>query len=234
MNSMINRHCPRCLAAALLAVLAACSSQPGDAPLPDAGQPPGADFSGSWELDLAQSDNIQRELDSIFRELRRQAERRAQARGDGRSGPGYSLGVDGNAMVDLARMAEYVTRSPLLEVEQNSAGIRVKRAENFALTCAFGAVDVELDENPLGREICGWDDHQLVFWVLLPEGVKINHRFSLGPRGERLNIATSVYSDRSSYPFTINRVYHRFDPEADGISCEVTLTRGRVCTTEQQ
>jgi hypothetical protein len=234
MNRMIICNHARHLVGVLVVALAACSSQPGLGPLPDAGQPPGADFSGSWELDLAQSDNIQRELDSIFRELRRQAERRAQTRGDGRSGPGYSLGVDGNAMVDLARMAEYVTRSPLLEVEQSDAGIRVKREENFALDCAFGAAEPETEKNPLGREICGWDDHQLVFWVLLPEGVKINHRFSLGPRGERLNIATSVYSDRSSYPFTINRVYHRFDPEADGISCEVTLTRGRVCTTEQQ
>ena len=99
MNRMIICNHARHLVGVLVVALAACSSQPGPGPLPDAGQPPGADFSGSWELDLAQSDNIQRELDSIFRELRRQAERRAQARGDGRSGPGYSLGVAGTAMV---------------------------------------------------------------------------------------------------------------------------------------
>ena len=36
------------------------------------------DFSGHWELDYGQSDNIQAQLNALVRELRRQAERQAQ------------------------------------------------------------------------------------------------------------------------------------------------------------
>ncbi len=41
------------------------------------------DFSGSWEMDYSQSDNIQTKLDSMVRELRRQAERRSQGGNQG-------------------------------------------------------------------------------------------------------------------------------------------------------
>ncbi len=217
----------------LTAVLCACGGNQ-EKPVEVGSSTPGADLSGSWELDLAQSDNIQLELDRLVRELQRQAQRRAQARGDSRSGPTYSAGIDGASVVGLARMADYVTRSQLLEIEQSRTDIRIKREENFALTCEFFGAESRTVKNPLGREVCGWDDHQLVFWVVLPEGLRINHRLSLGPEGERLNIATTVYSDRVTYPFTLNRVYHRYDPEADGITCEMTLTRGKVCTTEAQ
>lgn len=221
------------LLVATLAGLQACGQTPVK-PLAG-GNTTGADFTGSWELDLAQSDNIQLELDRLVRELRREAERRAQARGDSRAGPiSYGAGLDGASIIGLAQMAEYITRSQLLEIDQGSHDIRIKREENFALTCEFHGAESHTTRTALGQEICGWDRHQLVFWVVLPEGLRINHRLSLGPDGERLNIATTVYSDQVTYPFTLNRVYHRFDPEADGISCEVTLTRGKVCTTESR
>jgi hypothetical protein len=221
------------LLAIALAGLQACGGAPVK-PLAGSNMT-GADFAGSWELDLAQSDNIQLELDQLVRELRREAERRAQARGDTRGGPViYGAGLDGASIIGLAQMAEYITRSQLLEIDQSSHDIYIKREENFALTCEFHGTGSHTVKNALGQEMCGWDRHQLVFWVLLPEGLRINHRLSLGPDGERLNIATTVYSDQVAYPFTLNRVYHRFDPEADGISCEVTLTRGKVCTTESQ
>ena len=53
------------------------------------------------------------------------------------------------------------------------------------------------------------------------------------PQGERLQIATTVFSSQVSYPFTLDKVYRRFDPSVDGITCKQTLNRGRVCTTEQ-
>ena len=47
------------------------------------------DFAGSWELDYSKSENIQAQLSSMVRELRRQAERRAQRGGNER---GFFLG----------------------------------------------------------------------------------------------------------------------------------------------
>ncbi len=87
-------------------------------------------------------------------------------------------------------------------------------------------------ETPLGSEVCGWDVHQLVFRILLPEGLSIQHRMTLAEDGERINIATTVVSDQVSYPFTLNRVYNRFEPAEAGYTCTQTFSRGRVCTTE--
>lgn len=196
------------------------------------------DFSGSWELDYSQSDNIQAKLSSMVRELRRQAERRAQAGGYQQGGAVLSAGGSGSnsgeSIIGLARMAELITSSNLLEIEQDVHRIKVKREENFALRCDFPAAGYNTVETPLGTESCGWNSHQMVFRIMLPEGLSIQHVMTLGPEGQRLNIATTVVSDRVSYPFTLNRVFNRFVPGAIGFSCKMTLTRGRVCTTESQ
>jgi len=193
------------------------------------------DLSGSWEMDYSQSDNVQAKLNSLVRELRRQMERQQKLSQQGATG-GVSMGGyganSGESIVGLARMAEMITGSSLLEIEQDENSIKVKREENFALACEFYPGQFHTEVTPLGSEICGWDDHQLVFKILLPEGLRIQHILTMGPEGERLGIATTVVSDQVSFPFTVNRVYNRFDPENNGIRCEMTLTRGRVCTTE--
>jgi hypothetical protein len=195
------------------------------------------DFSGSWELDYSQSDNIQAKLDSLVRDLRRQAARSQQ--GNMSQGPGSAMVIgpagtanSGASIVGLAQMSELITRSSLLEVEQSEHKIKVKREENFALTCEFHAGQYHMVETPLGSESCGWNSHQLVFKIYLPEGLSIQHVMSQGPEGQKLNIATTVVSDQVSYPFTLNRVYQRFVPGNSGYRCKMTLTRGRVCTTE--
>ncbi|PLW82719.1 hypothetical protein CWI75_09080 [Kineobactrum sediminis] len=193
------------------------------------------DFSGTWALDYGQSDNIQTRLNGMVRELQRQAERRAQ-NGDTR-GPGANLtignGTDsGSSIIGLARMSDLVTRSQLLDIDQDPQKIRVRREDNFALACDFHDGKPVLVETPLGREQCGWEGHQLAFIIALPEGLSIRHRLTLGPDGEWLNIATTVVSDRVSSPFTLNRVYRRMESGAAGYSCRQTLTRGKVCTTE--
>ena len=197
------------------------------------------DFSGHWELDYGQSDNIQAQLNALVRELRRQAERQAQGNVERRGT--ISVGVAGTgtgtnsapSIVGLAQMADMITQSQLLEILQSPNDIRVKREGNFALTCEFYAGESQVIENPLGTEICGWNGHQLVFRIYLPEGLSVQHVLSMGPSGQRMGIATTVVSDRVSQPFTLNRVYNRYDPGQAGYSCEQTLTRGRVCTTEQ-
>ena len=195
------------------------------------------DFSGSWEMDYSQSDNIQARLNTLVRELRRQAERRSQA-GMQQGPAAVSIGSSGPnsapSIIGLAQMAELITRSTLLEVQQDEYKIKVKREENFALGCEFHPGRFHTVQTPLGTESCGWNAHQLVFRILLPEGLSIQHVMTLGPEGEKLNIATTVVSDQVSYPFTLNRVYNRFVPGSSGFTCKMTLTRGRVCTTEAQ
>ena len=198
------------------------------------------DFSGSWELDYSQSDNIQAELDSMVRELRRQAERRNRNAAMTSQGPGAAVVLGGSgensgaSIMGLARMAELITRSPLLEIEQDERNIKAKREESFALSCEFHAGQLHSVETPFGTEVCGWDGHQLVFRILLPDGLNIQHVLTLGPQGRRINIATTVVSDKVSYPFTLNRVFNRFVPGNRGYRCTQTLSRGRVCTTENQ
>jgi hypothetical protein len=220
---------PALMSLFILAPLPGCGEQPR--PLESRASGP-VDFSGAWELDYSQSDNLQARLNALVRELQRQA-----------GPPGYnqpaaaiSIGASGRnsgaSIVGLAQMADYITRSQLLEITQGDSDILVKREENFALGCEFRPGQTSTLETPLGRETCGWDGHQLLFRVFLPEGLTIQHRLTLDPAGDRLNIATTLVSDRVSTPFTVNRVYNRYDPTANGIRCRLTLTRGRVCTTE--
>ena len=190
------------------------------------------DFAGSWELDYSQSDNIQTKLDSMARELRRDAERRAQGSNQGAISVGGSGYNSAPSVIGLARMSDLITRSPLLKIEQSDHEIKVKREENFALGCEFYAGQYSSIETPLGTEICGWNGRQMVFKILLPEGLSIQHVMTLASYGGKLNIATTVVSDQVSYPFTLNRVYNRFVPGASGYSCTVTLTKGKVCTTK--
>lgn len=192
------------------------------------------DFSGFWELDLGQSDNIQARLDTLVRELVERARRQAEGRQD--RGGGMVIGNAGSnnapSVIGLARMADLITASQLLEIIQKENDILLKRENNFALTCEFYKGASQTQESVFGSETCGWNSHQLLFRMYLPDGLSIQHILSLGSTGARLNIATTVYSDQVSYPFTLNRVYNRYEPDRGGIRCEMTLTRGKVCTTE--
>lgn len=192
-------------------------------------------FTGSWELDYAQSDNVQEKVNSLARELNREAER--LARGGVAQGPvGGALVTgagmyDGEAIIGMVRMADLVTQSPLLTIEQGANDIRVRREGDFDLTCDFYPGELHKVETPFGVESCGWKQHQLVFKLLLPDGLYIQHVMTLGAAGQKLQIATTVATGQVSFPFTLNRVYNRFEPGDSGYKCEVTLTRGTVCTT---
>ena len=216
-------------------VLCACSSPSKPRPLePD--NTARVSLEGFWELDLGQSDNIQARLDTLVRELVERARRQAEGRAD--RGGGMVIGAAGSnsapSIIGLAKMADMITSSQLLEITQGKNDILIKRENNFALSCEFYKGSGQPLESAFGTEVCGWDSHQLLFRIYLPDGLSIQHRISLGSSGDRLNIATTVYSDRVSYPFTLNRVFERYKPDRDGIRCEMTLTRGKVCTTESR
>jgi hypothetical protein len=228
------------LSASICLCLAGCGSQPQQGRAVVNQTDKAVNFSGFWELDYSKSDNIQVNLNALVRDLRQQSQQRAQAAGVYQQGmPGVIIGGPGDtnsgaSIIGLAQMADLITQSQLLEIEQDQHKIKVKREEDFALTCEFYPGQYHTVETPLGREICGWDRHQLIFKTLLPEGLTIVHVLSLGPDGQWLNIATTVISDRVTSPFTVNRVYARYEPQDTGYSCKMTISRGRVCTTESQ
>ncbi len=211
--------------------LVGCSSAP-EAPAGRGAQARTVDFSGAWEVDYSKSETVHDSYEAMMRELRRQVER-AQAMNQGRGGgsAGVTIAAGGDDIYALARLAELVTDIQLMDIDQQARAITIKREGSFALYCEFGD-ELYTQRNAMGSEVCGWDGHQLLFQIFLPEGVTIIHRFTLGPQGERINVATTVRSSRVSYPFSVDRVFNRYDPTRSGIRCKQTLTRGRVCTTE--
>lgn len=191
------------------------------------------DFSGAWEVDHSRSDNIRDRYDAMTRELQRQFNKRAQNMGQASGTVVVNNGTNtGASLIGLARMAEVITDTQLLDITQSETKISVKREGNFALRCEFHQGQIQKVQTPLGTEVCGWDDHQLIFQIHLPEGLSVHHRLTMGSEAQRLRMSTTVISDRVSYPFTLNRVFNRYNPSTSGITCKQTLTRGRVCTTE--
>jgi len=213
--------------------LAACSDAPRQQTGLQAKSDNAADFSGHWELDYGQSDNTQERVNVLVRELRQQAERRSQS-GQGPAGGlvinanGYN---NGESVSGLVRLTDMIARTALLEIDQSEDFIRVRREEDSDLTCEFYDDSLRQLETPFGSELCGWRDHQLVFRLVLPGGLAIQHVMTTGASRARLQLTTTVKTDQVSMPFTINRVYNRFLPGERGFRCEMTLTRGRVCTT---
>ncbi len=238
MNSPANTILTATSVLLLGVLLGACSSPAPKRAVLQGNNSQSVNFSGSWELDYGQSDNTQQKLDSMVGELNREAKRRAQ-QGNMAQGP-YGGGVvignaganSGESILGLVRMADLITQSPLLEITQDTHKVRVQREEDFDLTCEFYPGELRKVETPFGTEICGWNGHQLVFKLLLPDGLAIQHVMTMGAAGQKLNIATTVVTSQVSFPFVLNRVYNRFEPGESGYKCEVTLTRGTVCTTE--
>jgi hypothetical protein len=216
----------------LLLFLSACKDEAVRPPAPVAQSAPDiSDFSGHWEMDYGRSDNVNSKLQTMYREWNRAMSR--QARGDQRRA-NMGVQVDSsrfNAVVDVARLADQITSSQVLEIEQSEIDIEIARENNFSLSCVFREGEPEVVIAELGSEVCGWDSHQLVFYIRLPDGLDIQHRLTLSEDTERLHIATRVDS-RKSAPFTLNRFYFRFNPLPENYSCEYTLSRGNVCQSE--
>ncbi|MEE4190195.1 MAG: hypothetical protein V2I66_01375 [Halieaceae bacterium] len=225
----------RPILAALLAVLvSACASEPEAPAAPEQKlvlpTPLMKDFSGHWEMDYGRSDNVDRKLRSLYREMQRNAQR--VARGDQRSrimSPEL-VNASFGKVVDMARMADMITDSQVLDIEQSADDIEIRRENNFTLTCVFNDGQPELVIDELGSEICGWDAQQLLFRIALPDGLDILHRVSMSEDRQRLHVATTV-NRRGASPFTLNRFYFRFDPLPEDYECEYTLSRGNVCQT---
>jgi hypothetical protein len=216
-----------CLLLLFTLLLSACAEnevKPLAAPDP-------VDMTGNWELDYARSDNLQARFNAMLREQR---ERASRGGADNSRGAAVSVGGSAASIVGLAQMAELITQSQLLQVEQNRVAIRVEREGNFSLSCDYGPDAPSVSEYGLGNERCFWDGRQLVFQIRLPDGLDIVHRLSVAESGATLSILTSLRSRGVSDAFTVRRIYRRYEPGSSGYRCTETLSRGRVCTTESR
>lgn len=185
-------------------------------------------FAGSWQKDFARSDKWEEEVQRIIDQLNREMQRQ-QGRGDaGAVGMSGSRRGVGN-LVAHARLAELITRQTTMRISQSGNEVRIERQGDAALVCST-LTDIENTfSSAHGSELCGWDRLQLVFQIMLAEGVLIEHRFSVDPSGEELSMLTSV-SSRGSTPFNLMTFYTRYEAPEDGINCVQTLSRGLVCS----
>ncbi len=208
------------LALAALALLGACAQTPVERPRSVSAP---VDFSGSWERNYALSDNFQEKLNFVYFDLRRLAQRPGDAQVAVQQG-------SVNALLALAQLAEEITRTATLEIDQSPTTLYVDRDDDFALICNFNENNLVLQQYAYGDEICGWDADRMVFHVRLPDGLTIQHRMTLSPDRLQLNITTILSSRHSPTPFTLSTYYDRYAAPRDQYDCTLTLTRRRVCS----
>ena len=194
---------------------------------------PQVNFSGSWQLDYRLSEDLYEKIETLQRIAIANAQRQPPPGSVRGRGPVFTVNnrpVNNiRDIISLGQMAEIISRTTVLEIRQSGDEIQIARKDEFDLTCSFsGGVAVPI-EDALGTELCGWDHHQLVFRIGLPDGFTIHHRLTLAPKGDKLNIATTVQSSSLPQPFTLNRVYQLFVPLDDEFECEKTISKGKSC-----
>jgi hypothetical protein len=217
----------------LCALLAACSQQvagdkvvlsyEGVAPL---------DLSGSWERDFARGDIVSVEVDRVLRQI----QRRAMDPGNGYNnrmgtGSGSDTRRKISTVLALAQLADMITRVDTLKISQSEHQINIARKGDFAISCEFYDGAARGPATDYGNEVCGWDGHQFVSRLVLPDGLRVTHRFTMSADGKSLHVATTVSSRASSTPFTLDRYYNQFERPASEFNCIETLSMKRVCST---
>ncbi|MEX0618640.1 MAG: hypothetical protein WDZ76_05050 [Pseudohongiellaceae bacterium] len=188
------------------------------------------DFSGAWEKDFNRSDRWDQELTRQIEQMQRLLQ--SQSRGGGAAvGSAINLGGQGGGgnIVDLARLAEFISRQTTMQIRQTDSQVIIEREGEAALVCGTQLDAMETFTSPFGSEICGWDRRQLLFRITLPEGTGILHRFSVSDDKQWLNVATQI-SRGSSTPFNLIQIFYRYDAPPESYSCRQTLSRGNVCS----
>ena len=209
----------------------------GDLPVLDLDKPLRMNFSGSWEKDFDRSDKWEDELNRVLRMRQEQAARQQSGAPGLSQGPAVSIGNinlnrsrgRGANIVDLARLAEYISRQSVMQIMQDRNEVRIERKGEAPLICGLEAGPIETFSGAQGSEICGWDRQQLVFEITLPGGLLITHRFSVASDTSVLRMVTSV-SSRGNAPFNLIQAFNRFDAPPDQFNCIQTISRGRVCS----
>ena len=197
------------------------------------------DFSGSWEKDFRRSDNWEDELTRTLRIRQESAIRQQSSPGSSRtrSIPPISIsGLNlprtrsrGASIVDLARLAEYISRQSVIDIVQTRDEIRIERSGEAALICGVESERQQTFSSEHGVEVCAWDGQQLVFQIMLPDDLTIMHRFTVSSNQRVLNLLTSIYSKRGE-PFNLIQAFNKYEAPRDEFNCIQTLSRGQVCS----
>ena len=187
-----------------------------------------SEFLGHWEVDFAASEASNDKLRYLY-DVTLSDHQRRLASGQNRIGETPFQAIDDlRGLVNLGRLGEQITRTSVLNVRMQGNTLYVDRDDNFSLRCEVGGLAEETEN--LGYSRCRMSDRALVFWLGLPGGFGIEHRLILSERGDRLSIATTVAADGVSQAFSVSRVYQPFEPVTEGIQCQYTLGKGKVCT----
>ena len=187
------------------------------------------DMSGNWEKDYQLSDDFDTEFNLFIFDIQRRLN--PQSDNLNRS-PSLSVGQASGSretIIGLARFTEEITRMPLLQIEQDRSRMRIDREDDFSLLCEFFNEQTAIPQTPFGSEECGWNGEQLLFQLILDDGLRIFYQITLSPNGQQLNITTTVSSASVSTPMTISNYYRRYDIPENEFDCILTLTRNNVC-----
>ena len=223
----------RSITICLLVLVTGCTSAPAiDESIQSfAGGMP-TDLSGSWERDYSRSDDAQAVVSSMIRRLRRPAPDPSYSN-NRRSGsaPVYAPTPDLSKVVALAQLAELITRPDVLTITQDEYEISIARKDDFSMLCEFYDGYAKRTDSDYGTEVCDWNNKQLVSHLVLPDGLLVSHRFTLSVDGKNLHVSTTISSNATRTPFTLNRVYMKFDPPESDFNCVATMSMKRVCST---
>jgi hypothetical protein len=124
-----------------------------------------------------------------------------------------------------------ITRPDVLTITQDEYEIKIARKDDFTMLCEFYEGYSKRTESEFGAEVCSWNGNQLVSHLVLPDGLLVSHRFTVATNGMSLQVSTTISSNASRVPFTVNRVYSKFEPPESGFNCMETLSMKRVCST---
>ncbi len=217
---------------ALCTLLTACSQQvagdklvrsyAGDAPV---------NLSGSWERDYSRGDIVSVEVNRVLRQIQRAAidPRLSNDRIGAANTSDTRRKI--SRVLALAQLADMITQVDTLTIAQSEHQISVERKGDFAISCEFYNGVAQGPATEYGNEICGWDGHQFVSRLILPDGLRVSHRFTISTDGKSLHVATTVSSSATGTPFTLDRYYNQFERPASKFNCIETLSMKRVCST---
>lgn len=211
-------------------------AQNDDLPVLDLNSPMRLNFAGSWEKDFGRSDSWRDELTRMMRIRQEQAVSQRSGASSG-GGPAVSIGNinlnsggrRGTSIVDLARLAEYISRQTTMTIVQDRNQVRIERDGEAPLVCGIKDNAQNTFASAHGTEACGWQNQQLIFAITLPEDLLITHRFTVSSDRELLRMVTSV-SSKNSAPFNLIQAFYRYDSPPDQYNCIQTLSRGNVCS----
>lgn len=185
------------------------------------------DFSGDWELDYQLSDHPNEKIRQVYVETRARIEAHLRRQSSRTVVLDPSI-LNLQSIAGLGQLAERIAQATVLDISQRDSHIIIRRNDDFSLTCDFA--DFQPKASVLGAEACGWDEDQLIFQIILPNGLNVEHKLSIASDRSRLNLATTVWIKGTAHPFTLNRVYMPFRPGEGLYHCEYTIARQKTCS----